>query len=315
MKDLLNSIVDIVIINYNNASIILSCIESIYNTASEIVNDIIIVDNDSSDNSLQLIREKYPKVKIIENPSNYGYAKAVNIGVRASFTDYVIVSNSDVIFLNDSISTLTNYLINNEDVGTAGAQQLYPNGDWHRSYGHYPGILSSVLELFLLAPLSRLIRHLFWKKLPIDRFQKEVGYADGGVLAVKKQAFNNINGFDEDFFFYSEEADFCYRLKKSGWIVMFNPKAKVIHLRGATTNKSANYEYFVKMLAENKILFCKKHFTKLTCLLYIILEVIHHTSRIFLWSIYSLINNEKSKEHILRNKTLLEVYKSNLKNY
>lgn len=271
------------------------CIESVIDVSGEQEPGIIVVDNASEDDTAEFIRSRFPNVNLIVNRENLGYAAAVNIGVRASQADCVIVSNSDVEFFPGSISTLAGYFYKNEDIGCAGPQQVYPDGSWQYSYGDIPGFRVGFKELFFVGALKRGIRKLFWKKLPIDRYPKEVDYIDGAVMAIRREAFDDMQGFDEDYFFYTEEADFCYRLKKKGWYVLFQPKALVMHVRGGSTSTMDISEKNVRMFIDSKILFCRKHCSPFHKRFYILLEYIHTYLKKSAWKVIYAMNRKNPK--------------------
>ncbi len=266
---------DIIIINYNNFEATKNCIHSIQNTHSKNVN-ILVVDNNSSDCSVKMLKDTFPDIEIIQNPENLGYAFAVNRGFSYSNSEIVIISNNDVIYQPESIKNLVEpfNLINN--IGVLGPQQIYPDGKWQYSYGSYPGIKTALLDLFFFNYISHIIKKIQWNLKINNKDTKEVEYIDGAVMAINRAAFNDVNGFDEDYFFYTEEADFCYRLRKKGWKIIFNPNSEVIHERGGSTSRMGLNQKNVNMFINSKIRFCKKYLNEIETNLFIVLEIIHH---------------------------------------
>ncbi len=251
---------DIIIITYNCKDFTLKCIKSLYDFNADSVNKIIIVDNNSNDDSIQTIEKLYPKIKIIRNSANLGYAKAVNIGVHNSETELVIVSNADVEFKNDSIKNLLNTFKVDDKIAIAGPQQFYPNGNPQYCWGYTPNLLNALKSLFFIEYLKR----FYYDK--ITRMQSkiiDVDYADGAVLAIRRDIFDKLNGFDEDYFFYTEEADFCFRAKKIANRVVNNTASSVIHFRGASTSINGPNEKSVEMMFNSVLLFCKKHLSEI----------------------------------------------------
>jgi len=280
-KKLLN----IVIISYNRCDLTIQCIESIYGTLG--ISDFIItvVDNGSSDNTRQEIEKKYPKINLIKNLENLGYSKAVNIGVKSVNSDYALVINNDVIFHAGSIEMLLNYIQAEGAVGAVGPQQEYPNGKWQYSFSSVPGAWLGLKNLLLINSFFTILRKLFYNTYRIDNRPKRVGYIDGAVLLIRNIAFNEVDGFDEDYFFYAEEADFCYRLRQAGWKVIFNPRSIVTHLRGGTTTNYYLQEKDLQMLISGKFLFCLKHLTYTSTRLYYRFELIHYSIIKYFWKI------------------------------
>ncbi|HPI18951.1 MAG TPA: glycosyltransferase family 2 protein [Candidatus Kapabacteria bacterium] len=278
----------IIIISFNTCKITLQCIKSVYKTCPNEQFEIIVVDNDSKDDTVFQIKNTFPEVKVIQNKKNLGYAAAANIGAKAANSEFIIVSNSDIIFLPNSIQLLIQYLKQNPKVGIVGPQQLFPNGKPQYSYNDIPGIKRSLIELFFINSLKPVINNIKLK-LKICQNPKLVGYLDGGVNVIRKTAFQSINGYDERFFFYSEEVDLCYRLKKSCWKVVFFPQSKVIHLRGASSNNNDNLINNYNALANSKIKFCKKYHSNFYVSFYIFLQILYNFSNEKIWKFLNLI--------------------------
>lgn len=250
---------DVVIISYNTKILVANCIQSIYNTSLKYVQNIIVVDNCSSDGTVEYLKTNYPDVIIVKNEGNYGYSYAVNRGVEQSSSEFVIISNSDVIYLDKSIERLLEKLSKSKKIAAAFPRQIFPDGSYQYSYGDFPIILSGLKELTFINPIENSLRKILFNKLKIDFPKFCFGYADGAVLAVKKSVFDEIGGFDEDYFFYSEDMDFSYRIKLFGKRIVFCPSSRVIHLRGASsTSDRFSYETTKKLLL-SKVFFAKKH--------------------------------------------------------
>jgi GT2 family glycosyltransferase len=131
------------------------------------------------------------------------------------------------------------------------------------SYGELPSYCFGIKNALFLDSISQLLKSLF-KKLGYDSESrsKEVGYIDGGFMMINREAYNSVNGFDEDYFFYSEEADFCNRLKKAGWKVVFQPKSQVTHFRGGVSESGGFSKSSIEMLISAKALYCRKNLSK-----------------------------------------------------
>ncbi len=251
--------VEFVIINYNTYQLTCKCIESIYNHYATA--NIIVVDNDSSDDSVNQIHIQYPNAQIVVNSENYGYAKAVNIGIRATKSELVIACNSDVEFLENSVQITENMMANDTTIGIAGFNQFFPDYSPQRSYGLFPGYLLGLMDMFLLTSIWDKIL-TFIKKLNL--FQSKIiypHYADGASLMIRRSVFDLLNGFDENYFFYTEEADFCKRVWQNNKKVAINLRSKIIHIRGAGRRKDNFNEKAEKLLISTKLLFLKKHGT------------------------------------------------------
>jgi N-acetylglucosaminyl-diphospho-decaprenol L-rhamnosyltransferase len=246
--------IEVVIVTHNSGGHIGSCLESIVAAGALPV----IVDTGSTDNTLEIVRSRCPGAKIIATGEDLGCCRAMNVGFKETAGDFVILSNPDVVFLDDSISRMTGFLRKNGGVGVAGPQQMFPNRSWQRSYGDLPGIWSGIKDAVGITTLRNGARKILWPRR-IDRKPKEVPYVDGAVLAVRREAFLEIGGFDEEFFIYSGESDLCARLMKAGWKAFLFPLAEVIHIRGADSVRVDNSDRFVRQMVESQRKLAKKH--------------------------------------------------------
>lgn len=293
---MLNEPVSVVIITYNSARFIEQCLSSLHN-ADGPINDVLVVDNCSTDDTLERVRHLSAEVQVLANERNLGYAAAVNIGVKASDAPLVIVANADVLFHQDSISRLAGYMYNHQGIGIAGPQQVFPTGQWQRSYGDVPGIVSILKDMLGLTSLGQGIRRLTWPWLQWDRHPKQVGYVDGAVLAIRRQAFEKVGGFDERFFFYAEEADFCHRLRQAGWGVIFLPMVHVTHVRGGNSTKVVQDSRFLRLQVESSMKLVAKYNSPKKVTLYARLQEIYCRERVFLSTLMSLVPLSKVKSY------------------
>lgn len=298
-----------IIISYNSKDLTLGCIGTALDSSKRSLNKIIVVDNASDDGSVEAIAAEFPYVEIIENKKNCGYAAAVNAGAKLATSEFLIVSNSDVRYLNNSIAYLVKFLADNPDVAVAGPQQLYPDGAWQRSYGDFPGAICGLKELFYCSTLKRAVLSRYNKSLGLDKNVKYPDYIDGAVMCVRKSDFDLIGGFDEDYFFYTEETDFCYRLKNIGKLAAFVPQSNVIHYRGMGRGDVISCES-AKMLVESKLKFCSKHLSALETYVYAMCEIVHSVVNImFLNVVQNLLNeNTKYPSKIENNRNLLSCW-------
>ncbi len=262
--------IEVVVVTHNSARHIGACVDSI--VAAQALP--IIVDNGSTDDTLEIVRSRCSQAKIIATAKNLGYGKAMNLGFQETGSAFVVLSNPDVVFLGDSISQLMNYLRKNPAVGITGPQQMFPDLSWQRSTGELPSVWSGIKDATGITTFQNGLRKLLWPRR-IGRKPKEVSYLDGAVLAVRREAFLAMGGFDEDFFFYSEEADLCARLKKAGWGAVLLPLVEVIHVRGASSADVHRSERFVRYMVTAQLLLARKHLAPRQARLYARLQILH----------------------------------------
>ena len=263
MKTKNNYIVDIVIVSYKNPDITIQCVNSIKKTTKCNYN-ILVIDNASPDNTVEVLKNELPGIQIIENEKNKGYSGAINEAARYCDAPFLLVSNNDVVYRDNVIDSLVEFLKENDDIAVTGPGQEYADGSFEMSSGDLPVVVNYSLETktFELRILINLFAKLS-KKLRIKKEQQfEVGYIDGAVMLIRRNVFDELSGFDEDYDFYSEEADFCYRAAKAGFRIVSNIDTTVIHYRGVSNKSGHLNKKSIKKLVSSKVLFGKKHFTK-----------------------------------------------------
>jgi GT2 family glycosyltransferase len=217
----------------------------------------IVVDTNSTDSTVQLVSERNPHIRLIQAGRDVGYGKALNLGFNQTVGDYVLLSNSDVVYLRSSVRRMLEFLENNSDVGVVGPQQMFPDGSWQWSYGDLPGIWSGLKDAIGMTTFSNACRYWLWPR-KIDRNPRDVPYVVGAVLLVRRKAFEAIGGFDESFFPGSDDCDLCAHMQKTGWRTVFCPHAEVIHIRGGDFSQVPASEH-LRALVENQIKLARKY--------------------------------------------------------
>lgn len=267
--------VSIVILSYNTKALLKSCLASIYKHVKSITFEIIVVDNASRDGTVEMIQKEFPQVQIIKNDQNLGFSKGSNIGAKRAKGSTLVFLNSDIELLDDNFDKTIELFVKSPALGAVGGSLLHPDGTQQRSF-------SSFYNLFHVATMlvggdKIELRHKY-------SVLKQVDWVSGGFLFIKKKIFDELRGFDENFFMYVEDMEFCYRLYKHGYTVVFNPQLKAMH-RG---QGSSNRTFAILQIYKGILYFYKKHktFTE-----YIIVKVFLTTKAICALVIGSLTHN------------------------
>ena len=236
-------ILSIIIVNYNTSHFINQTIRSIKKSTLDINYEIIIVDNNSNDQSIDLIKKQFTKVKLIENPSNYGFSKAVNIGVSNAEGKYILILNPDTILKKDTILELYQSLVSDSNIGVVGGKILDCNGKFQLSSRRaFPSFLTSIfhiLGLSYLFPKTKLFGKYNYTYKPSNT-SHAVDAVSGACMMFSRNHFNLTGGFDERYFLFFEETDFCRETQKLGKKVFYNGNAETIHYRGESM-KTASF--------------------------------------------------------------------------
>jgi N-acetylglucosaminyl-diphospho-decaprenol L-rhamnosyltransferase len=249
-----SSAADVVIVTCNSSRYIEACLESIQKEMYRV----IVVDNASTDGTLEIIRKRFPNVDVVESAENLGYGRACNIGFSRTKAGYVVLSNADVVYPPDGIQILVDFLKAHPEVGITCPQFVTPDGKWQISYADTPSVWTGIKDVLGVSWAHRKIRRLFWPHR-IDRRPKDVPFVAGAVLVLPRAVFEKVHGFDEAFYFYADESDLCIRLRKSGWRVVFCPLTQVVHVGGGHSVRVDTSDRFVRHMVNSQNILARKH--------------------------------------------------------
>src|ERR671930_457637 len=225
--------VSVVIVTYNALPWLERCLESVraYET--------IVVDHGSTDGTLELVRRRFAQVRLIEE-GNTGLGAGSNTGMRLATGDYFLLLNSDAWAVGDAVDRLVAFAGERPEAAVVGPKLLNPDGTLQRSVRGFPTLWRLTTEYFFLrklAPRSRALNAFYASRFAHDEVH-EAEFLMGSCLLVRRQAADTVGLFDEDFFMFSEETDWCYRFVQAGWKVLFYPGAEFVHVGGATTSQN-----------------------------------------------------------------------------
>ena len=255
--------VSIIIVSWNAKEILRACLNSLMDSTVEYAHEIIAVDNGSSDGSPEMVEKEFPHVRLIKNRYNLGFARANNIGIRASRGRYVCLINSDVIVFEDCIKNLMSFMDENPAAGMAGPKILNPDRTLQPSCRHFPSIwnnLCHAVALNHLFPRSRFFSAPFMDYWAHDTVRK-VDVITGMFWMIRRQAIDEVGLLDEDFFVYGEDIDWCKRFRQGGWDIVFYPGAEAVHIGGASSS-NAPFKFYIEMQKAN-LQYWKKHHGKI----------------------------------------------------
>jgi GT2 family glycosyltransferase len=252
-----------VIINYGTPTLVKNLLNSIQTyTDIDSLSEVVIVDNghpEKCDMGKELQGSDYSFNVIFVKNTQHSYSSGVNKGVAATSSEIVVISNSDIEILKDNDpKKLVKFLLENNNYGIVGTQQLYPNGTWQRSYGDIPSITSAIKSILFMDSIENIVESQHFKKRKNVITLTRKKYIDGAFLCVKKECFEELSGFDNSFSFYGEETDFCLRVSKRGWNLAVLTNINIMHIRGASFDKTKLLKQSRK-LYNGKLQFISKH--------------------------------------------------------
>ncbi|MCX8105120.1 MAG: glycosyltransferase [Ignavibacterium album] len=250
----------IIIVNYNVKEYLKNLLHSIKKASQNLSTEIFVVDNASDDGSVEMIREKFPEVKLIANEKNLGFGKANNLALKEANGKFLLLINPDTLVAEDTFSKLIEFFESHPDAGMVGCKILNPDGTLQLACRRsFPGPWTSftkVTGLSSLFPKSKLFAR--YNLTYLDENQTyEVDAISGSFMMMRKEVYDKVGGFDEQFFMYGEDLDLCYRIQKAGYKIYYVHSTQIIHYKGESTKRSSLDE--TKVFYDAMHLFVKKH--------------------------------------------------------
>lgn len=246
--------VSIIVVNWNTKDLLLGCLRSIYDTTTDLNMEVIVVDNGSLDGSSKAAKKNFPQIKLIENTENKGFAKANNQAILAASGRYILLLNSDAMLTDGSLNKLVTFMDQTPAAGAAACQYLNRDGSKQNSFDNFPTLATELLN-------KSLLKILFPGKYPSKKkaYHKplEVESVIGACMIVRVETLKQVGVFDEDYFFFLEETDWCFRMHQAGWKIYHLPHINVYHLQGQSKEKNPSkawIEYY-----RSSYVFFKKH--------------------------------------------------------
>ena len=247
--------VSVIVVSYNARDHLERCLETVAGRAHEV----IVVDSGSTDGSRELVRERFPGVRLVELAENRGYGAGANKGIRIASGRWFLLLNSDAWPVGNGVEELVAFGDRHPEIGVAGPKLLNPDGSLQRSVRGFPTVWRLATEYFFLrklAPGTRALNAFYAANFDHETVRK-AEFLMGAVLLLRREAIAQVGGFDERFFMFSEETDLCYRMHKAGWTVEFFPEAEFVHVGGASTRSEWGRMYREQL--RGHLLFLAKH--------------------------------------------------------
>jgi GT2 family glycosyltransferase len=229
----------IVILCWNDMKVIPDCLKSIYETTRSTEFEVIVSDNGSTDGSIEFIRQNYPQVTVIENGRNLRFAKANNVGIRACRGEYVLILNPDTIIHAGALDTSVAFADKHPEAGAVGCKVLNADGSYQEPARPFDRLRSE----WIIALYMRWLSGVFgWARADTypgwqGETERQVDWITGCFMLVRRKVLQQINGFDEQFFYYYEDMDLCRKIWGAGYPIIYTPEATITHLKGQSTNQ------------------------------------------------------------------------------
>jgi GT2 family glycosyltransferase len=229
----------IIIVSWNVRSLLQTCLKSVEVEQGALRLEIIVVDSGSDDGSPEMVREQFPQVHLIVREDNVGFPLGNNIGLAEANGRYLLLLNPDTEVVGDALSRMVGYLDGNPDVGVVGGQLLNPDNTVQSSRRRFPTVATAFFESTWFQPFAPkgILRRYYAEDID-DGETADVDWVKGACLMTRKTILDEVGPLDADYFMYSEELDWCKRIKMAGWRVVYFPEAKIIHYEGKSSEQA-----------------------------------------------------------------------------
>ena len=252
----------VIIVNYNVRFFLEQCLQSVYQSGKSLKMEVFVVDNNSVDGSVDMVREKFPQVRLIANEQNVGFSQANNQAIKQAMGKYVLLLNPDTVLENDTLPSVIEFMESHSDAGGLGVKMLDGQGRFLPESKRglpTPGVaFCKIFGLSALFPKSKRFGRYHLGYLDQDQVHK-VDVLSGAFMLLRNETLQKTGLLDESFFMYGEDIDLSYRITQAGYNNYYFPRTRIIHYKGESTKKSSINYVFVFYNA--MIIFARKHFS------------------------------------------------------
>ena len=234
----------IIIVSWNVCDLLQACLQSIEQTKGDLDIEVIVVDSASSDGTVEMISAELPQVTLLAQSQNVGFPAGNNIGLAAATGDYLFLLNPDTELRPNALQALKTYLEQHPEVGMVGPELLNSDGTHQSSRRRFPTILIGMFEATWLQPYApRSMLSRYYVEDVADNASADVDWLMGAALMIRRAVYEQVGGMDAGYVMYSEELDWCRRIKDIGWRVVYYPEAKITHHHGKSSEQAVTHRH------------------------------------------------------------------------
>jgi len=249
-------------VNWNTRGDLEQALGSVLNPGPELEVQVVVLDNGSRDGSVEMVRERFPGVRLLESGENVGFARGYNRAAEEAEGRYLLMLNPDTVAQPNALERLVGFLDSDREAGAAGPRLLNADGSLQFSCRRFPRPMAAILRntpLGRIAPENRFTRDYLmtdWDHSTV----REVDWVSGAAICIRREAWEEVGGFDEGFFMYAEDIDWCLRAQQAGWRICYVPEAVIVHRIGASSDQRpvAMVREFHRSMAR----FYRKHYAR-----------------------------------------------------
>lgn len=308
--------ISLIIVNWNVKELLDNCLASLYTAINQPQNnlpaiEIIVVDSASDDDSVAMIRDKYPNVKLLSQDENVGFTRGNNIGFREAQGRYLFLLNPDTEIIDNALSTLFDYMENHADIGIIGTHTLNTDGTHQSTRRRFPTLITGIFESTWLSAYAPQSIDNHYKMLDTDdNAILEVDWVQGSAMLVRRDIYETLGGLDEGYVMYSEEMDWCKRTKDTGWKVIYHGEAFITHYGGKSSDQVGAFKHI--HFHTSKLRYFRKHHGYSTYLILRVIILLLFAWQMILEGIKGLIGH-KRELRLQRVKDYWQVLRNGLK--
>lgn len=273
----------ICIANWNTCQLLRNCLTSIYNDPQAVEWEVIVVDNASSDSSVEMVKTHFPQVRLIASKENLGFARSSNLAMEQASGPYLLLLNSDTQVEPGAVGPLIHFLEVNPQAGAVGPRLVGQDGALELSCGRPPGLGSECVNKLLLHKLFPFFKFGRWNHAET----REVGWIAGACLMVRRAVLEKVGPLDPRMFMFYEDVDWCLRIRAAGWKIYYYPFSQVLHLGGQSTRQ--NFGEMLVVSQQSLYYLFEKHFGRRSLHLLRLLTLAEMGLRSLLWGGSSLL--------------------------
>jgi len=282
----------IITVSWNVRELLRDCIKSVDSGRADLILEMIVVDSASSDGSPDMIRQEFPWVKLVSSQENLGFPRGNNIGIRQAKGRNILLLNPDTMIIGDALAVMVQYLDNHLDAGGLGAQLLNSDGSIQSSKRRFPTFLTAIFEstwLEKIAPAA-IMRDYYALDLPDDE-TSDVDWVTGACLMVPKRVIEKVGMLDEGYFMYSEEMDWCRRIKDAGWRIIYLPQAQIVHHIGKSSEQAVTARHI--NFQQAKLRYFRKYYGRIPTLILRIILLLNYIWQIGVEALKGLLGHKR----------------------
>ncbi len=283
------------IINTENHDLLRECLRSIFEGTKDASLEVFVVENASSDGSAEMVAREFPQVRLIRNKRRLRFCANHNQVLRRAEGRHLLILNEDTIIPPRTLDQIVSFMDAHPDAGAVGVTIRHPDGSLQYSHARFPSLLSTTL---LALSLNRFFQngHYPFYSLSDDLAPREVDWANGACLAVRREILDDVGLLDESLLIYGEETDWCYRIRKAGWKVYYLPGVHIFHYQGKSTSQDRPRRRF--RINRSAIYFFRKHYGWPRVLALRAMLIATSLARLLLWAPFALWRRHRRRARL-----------------